>query len=1198
MKKNNKGFTMVELLAAIVILGILSVFALPIITGMVENSRNKMYISDARKLISQAEYQLKASSSTIERPDPGDCIVISMHYLDNSAFTSAPNGGEYEIDHSFVVVKNVNGKYEYSASIVEKLKKGGYKGVILTSEKDLLKKRANTQYVKTFKESDLVDVEYGIDKTYVNSYLGSDYISGEVSDIYHYRDLEDSNIQNIQDSSPVINSASITPTGELKTVLSIKATDADTPRNNLNIYLAVDSGYSDTNPISYGNSVDFNYDIDFSKYGYSFKEGGKATVYIVIKDPNGNTTKKEINHEINKNNAPVIQTATLTHLENDEANMLTATLKVKVTDDLDNYSNLLFCVKESNSNGAVDCNNYVSYNDFFSNKENGGGTVNYKFKECKNGCKRDGSTQYLTIFVRDSMLATSSTVASYKFSTNQKPVLTASSVSVTSGPASFLDESGGGSKDVKVSVSVTDDVDSGSNLTVNITDGVTSKQYPYNENDSVFDFSLAGDYTGTVQQRTKKISVYVTDKEGANSDVIEKSYLLYENKAPSINYFVVSSDGTACSNGKLCPLSSSTDDSEITENGNHSIDDSEITKNGSLNTVISFSVVDDIDVDNNYGNIEVCISQVKSDCDVDANYKPYSYYSSLEKIGFKLDGQYKGSEAERTKTIYMKIKDHYGLTASAEREYVLYEDKVPIIAEENGFEMESKTGSFVTDAVGDINAYIRLNAEDDFDSDNLLFTLKHNGREVISNEPISSLYHLQDTGEVDKQGNPMHARVFDYLYSVSNQYDGSQHQFEVFVTDSNGYHSSTKTFTYKVYKNLAPKIGGASVASINGPDGKNTLDVYFNTGLSDDIDSVMSIQYCYKIGTGAAHCMDPINSSGMAHLTKNNLFSDFTGGYNGQTLKIYAIATDSGGLSSTSQVVNYKLFTAKVPVIKNVTAYHDPDHDSFEELGFDDPGENVSDDPFIMVSFEISDSSLEDYSVCLSNNNTCTNFSGSYEAGEVYTVPLQYPGTITSTAKAYFYAKNSVEKSTVKSVTIGTSSNVNNCKFLLESSKYEYTPRGNKKITTSACDNKCYHNNTIIGDTNTYSAPYNYKLTINYYDRLNDNSLCPSYTTTTNNFETKYCDFKDCFYNSEKNSYKQKVVGSFLHDDDAPWTMTLDGITYELDSHYSAYESEYHDGDKDITLTEVGTLICPYCYDNGLYGDQYKIRVADFDAAN
>ena len=39
MEKNNKGFTLVELLAAIVILGILSVFALPVITRTLGDSR-------------------------------------------------------------------------------------------------------------------------------------------------------------------------------------------------------------------------------------------------------------------------------------------------------------------------------------------------------------------------------------------------------------------------------------------------------------------------------------------------------------------------------------------------------------------------------------------------------------------------------------------------------------------------------------------------------------------------------------------------------------------------------------------------------------------------------------------------------------------------------------------------------------------------------------------------------------------------------------------------------------------------------------------------------------------------------------------------------------------------------------------------------------------------------------------------------
>ena len=40
MKKNNKGFTLVELLAALVILGVLAVLALPTVVNMMGNSRD------------------------------------------------------------------------------------------------------------------------------------------------------------------------------------------------------------------------------------------------------------------------------------------------------------------------------------------------------------------------------------------------------------------------------------------------------------------------------------------------------------------------------------------------------------------------------------------------------------------------------------------------------------------------------------------------------------------------------------------------------------------------------------------------------------------------------------------------------------------------------------------------------------------------------------------------------------------------------------------------------------------------------------------------------------------------------------------------------------------------------------------------------------------------------------------------------
>ena len=1209
MKKNNKGFTLVELLAAIVILGILSVLALPMITGMVENSRNKMYISDARKLISQAEYLLKANSSTIDKPDPGDCIIISMHYLDNSVFSSAPNGGEYVIDHSYVVVRNNDGKLEYSACLIEKLKKGGYKGVVLTRESDLIKKRANTQYVQSFRDSDLVDVENDINEIYINSYLGSDYISGEVSNVYHYHELEDNNIQIVKNSTPIIESASMSGDGELIASISLKVNDEDTSRKDLKVYISIDKDFpvvevtpgkseidfSNLTPISYGDAVSFSQAIDFSKYSYSYAQGGKVTINVAVRDPASNYAEKKLYYDIKKNVAPSITGATLSAKEGDSVNLLTATLSVSGTDDLDEFTKLSFCIKESSKNGATDCSDYKDYNSFFTTKKSNGGSLDYTFKECSGGCKRDGSTQYLTLFVKDTMNAVSTQVVSYIFSSNKKPTLTTEGVMLSTGPASF----NGNSKNVKVTITTTDDLDDASKLKVTISDGVNSKEYPYSSINNVFDFTVDGDYYGDVASRTKNISVFVTDSENAISDIVTKPYVLYENQAPQIGSFAVNSDGLACNNGKYCPVIVG---DNVLDGNQETIDSSGITKNGSLNTILSFSILDDIEVDNNYGNIKVCISQVKSDCNNDNNFKPYSEYTRLEKITYTLSGSYTGTEAERTKTIYLKIKDSYGLSDEAETKYVLYEDQAPQF-DENGFVVESKAASFVTKTVGDISSYIKIIADDDFDTDNLVFTLKHNNVEVIKNQLISSLYTLRDSGEVDKDNNPIYNRIYDYLYSVSDKYDGSTHEFEAYVTDKSGNNSVSKKFTYKVYKNVAPKKGTAAVYKANNKDGRNLLDVYFDSGITDDIDSAMIIQYCYKIGTSTeAHCMDPMLSSGMAHLTRSNLFSDFQAEYKGQQLKLYAVATDSGGESVTGKTATYTLYNAPAPVISgDIIAVYDPDAAS-SEPDTQEGSDSEVDENVVNVTFQVTDTSYYGYSICINNTNSCTDYLDGYEGGEVYTIPYNYPTEITATSKVYLFVKNANKAGTTKNVTVKTSIVDTSCKYTSEVTKYFYTPKNNKKISSANCSNKCYHENKLIGDTNAYTATYSTSTTISYYDKLNGDTLCSSKNGSVKD-EKKYCDFKDCFYDETNNSYNQIVLGTFIFYDN-PWTIEYKGVTYVVDSYYKLYSSSYNEGDKGITLTEMGQHICPNCYQNGFYKDpafssllldENTIRVADLE---
>ncbi len=61
--KNQKGFTLVELLAVIVILGIIAAIAIPSIGAIIDNSKKDAHIANAEMLVSAARLAI-ASNDT------------------------------------------------------------------------------------------------------------------------------------------------------------------------------------------------------------------------------------------------------------------------------------------------------------------------------------------------------------------------------------------------------------------------------------------------------------------------------------------------------------------------------------------------------------------------------------------------------------------------------------------------------------------------------------------------------------------------------------------------------------------------------------------------------------------------------------------------------------------------------------------------------------------------------------------------------------------------------------------------------------------------------------------------------------------------------------------------------------------------------------------------------------------------------
>lgn len=127
--RNNKGFTLVELLAMLVVLGILIGISVPNITGILNQQKETAFIEDASSLVNTAKMKM-STDRNIKKPKDGNCIVFSMIYLDKaSEMKKSATGGEYIRDDSYVLVHRMGTKMEYIVRLVERTSSGDIYGL-------------------------------------------------------------------------------------------------------------------------------------------------------------------------------------------------------------------------------------------------------------------------------------------------------------------------------------------------------------------------------------------------------------------------------------------------------------------------------------------------------------------------------------------------------------------------------------------------------------------------------------------------------------------------------------------------------------------------------------------------------------------------------------------------------------------------------------------------------------------------------------------------------------------------------------------------------------------------------------------------------------------------------------------------------------------------------------------------------------
>ena len=104
---NRKGFTLVELIAMLVVISILMVLAIPNITGILQDNRKSMGVEDVNKMVMGAKTKVntkKANNPSSEN----SCVVLTLDFIDtNHDLVKGVNEGNYDRVDSFVVIKKV-----------------------------------------------------------------------------------------------------------------------------------------------------------------------------------------------------------------------------------------------------------------------------------------------------------------------------------------------------------------------------------------------------------------------------------------------------------------------------------------------------------------------------------------------------------------------------------------------------------------------------------------------------------------------------------------------------------------------------------------------------------------------------------------------------------------------------------------------------------------------------------------------------------------------------------------------------------------------------------------------------------------------------------------------------------------------------------------------------------------------------------
>ena len=118
-KNNNKGFTLVELLVSITILGIIMVIALPQLSNIQQNNKTTKYKKYADSMMSSAKLYTDAYTEDMFGNNKSGCVDVQYNDMKDKDLLKdiKVDGSTCKSDSTYIRVRKANDHYFYERSI-------------------------------------------------------------------------------------------------------------------------------------------------------------------------------------------------------------------------------------------------------------------------------------------------------------------------------------------------------------------------------------------------------------------------------------------------------------------------------------------------------------------------------------------------------------------------------------------------------------------------------------------------------------------------------------------------------------------------------------------------------------------------------------------------------------------------------------------------------------------------------------------------------------------------------------------------------------------------------------------------------------------------------------------------------------------------------------------------------------------------